>query len=77
MVGNLLESRRQAVGMLRPHPRQGTNDDQVERSLQDFDALGFFTGHRSEEKRGSTGLSITEAPEARARREAAERERAG
>jgi hypothetical protein len=49
-----------AATVLRPHGREGTKDDEVERPLEDFDALGSFTGHLSGVQRVSSGLSITE-----------------
>ena len=43
--------------MLGSHRRQGAKDDEVEGSLEDFDALGFFTGHLSGVNSVSTGMS--------------------
>ena len=48
MLGDLLEPRGDAVGVLRPHRGERPQDDQVERALQKIDAAGFFTRHPSE-----------------------------
>ena len=45
IVRHLLEAGGEPVGMLRPHGRQGAQDDEIERALQQLHA---FTGHRSE-----------------------------
>lgn len=61
VVRHLGQPCRQTVGMLRPHGRECTEDDEVERALQELDALGSFTGHRSgdgcERLTCSTGMS--------------------
>ena len=48
MVRHLLEARGQAVGVLRPHGREGAQDDEIEGALKDFEPFAVFTGHRSE-----------------------------
>ena len=49
MIGDLIEPRREPVGVLRPHRGQGAQDDEVQRPLQQLDALAVFTGHYSGE----------------------------
>src|SRR5216683_1597980 len=40
MFGDLLEARREPVGMLRSHRGEGLQHDQVERSLEQFNTIG-------------------------------------
>ena len=47
IFGNLLEPRRDRIGVLRAHGLQRPQYDQVERSLQYADAIALFTGHPS------------------------------
>ena len=55
MVGHLLEAGGQPVGVLRPHRRQRAQHDQIERALQELDAIARFgfTGHLSGASTGS------------------------
>ena len=39
MVGHLRQPRRQRVGMERAHGGQRAQDDQIERALEQFDAI--------------------------------------
>ena len=57
MVGDLLEPRRQAVGVLRAHGGQCPEHDEIEGALQELDAPRVFTGHTSEVDTGFTGMS--------------------
>jgi hypothetical protein len=43
MVGDLIEPRRQPVGVLRSHRVERPEDNQVERALQQLDLLAVFT----------------------------------
>ena len=45
MLRHLFEAGGQRVGVLRPHRRQGAEDDEVERALQQLDAFGLFVRH--------------------------------
>ena len=57
MVGDLLEPRRQPVGVLRSHGGQCPEHDEIEGALQELDAPRVFTGHTSEVDTGFTGMS--------------------
>ena len=59
MIGDLLEARREAVGVLRPHRGQRAQDDEVERALQQLD-LVVFTWHPSGASHVFTGTSSEE-----------------
>lgn len=47
MVGELIETGGEAVGVLRPHRRERPKHDQIERPLQQLHARTIFTGHSS------------------------------
>ena len=47
VIGDLIEARRQPIGMLRAHGRQRSKDDEIERALEELDAprlIGWATG---------------------------------
>ena len=58
VVGDLLEARREPVGVLRPHRGERPQDDQIERAVQEFDAFGHSTT-RSSEARATRSHSFT------------------
>src|SRR5262249_43218712 len=70
MIGNLLQSRRDAVGVLRPHGSKRSEHDKVQRPLQELDALLRSTRHASSPwrkvwiscTRTSSGVELSSRP---------------
>jgi hypothetical protein len=45
--------------VLRSHRGEGAEDDQIQRALQELDAVACFTGHRSGTSTGASQVSVS------------------